>query len=74
MIRFLAILYFFAVYRLAESSLTLSRRACRCQTLPVDAGHSHSIVAGGFELTSYVTRDTPEISLIMRFETVSRSS
>ena len=30
--------------------------------------HSHSIVAGGFELTSYVTRFTPFTSLITRLE------
>ena len=31
--------------------------------------HSHSIVAGGFELTSYVTRLMPRTSLMMRPDT-----
>ena len=44
MIRVLATLCFYTVYRLAESSLTISRNACRCQTFPVIARHSHSIV------------------------------
>jgi predicted metal-binding membrane protein len=30
--------------------------------------HSHSMVAGGFELTSYTTRFTPRTSLMIRFE------
>lgn len=36
--------------------------------------HSHSIVAGGLLDTSYVTREIPSISLMMRPETVSSSS
>lgn len=36
--------------------------------------YSHSIVAGGFEETSYVTREIPEISLIIRLDTFSNSS
>src|SRR5665213_579611 len=31
--------------------------------------HSHSMVPGGFEVTSYTTRFTPRTSLVMRFET-----
>src|SRR5439155_8134828 len=31
--------------------------------------HSHSIVAGGFELTSYTTRFTPSTSLAIRLDT-----
>ena len=31
--------------------------------------HSHSIVAGGLELTSYVTRLIPRTSLMIRLET-----
>ncbi len=37
-------------------------------------GYSHSIVAGGFELTSYVTRFTPRISLMIRFEILPSTS
>ncbi len=36
--------------------------------------HSHSIVAGGFPLMSYTTRDTPRTSLMIRFETRPRKS
>ena len=36
--------------------------------------HSHSIVAGGLLDTSYVTREMPSISLMIRPETVSSSS
>jgi hypothetical protein len=32
--------------------------------------YSHSIVAGGFPLTSYTTRLNPRTSLMMRFETL----
>src|ERR1041384_7728598 len=32
------------------------------------SGHSHSIVAGGLELTSYTTRFTPRTWLMMRLE------
>ena len=38
------------------------------------AGHSHSIVAGGFELMSSATRLTPGISLMIRLEIVSSRS
>ena len=37
-------------------------------------GHSHSIVAGGFPEMSYVTREMPGTSLMMRRETRSRKS
>src|SRR5699024_454917 len=40
MFRVLAILCLHTVYRLAESSFTLSRNACRCCTLPASARHS----------------------------------
>lgn len=36
--------------------------------------YSHSIVAGGFPEISYVTRETPLISLMMRRDTWSRNS
>src|ERR1044072_6718012 len=36
--------------------------------------YSHSIVAGGFELTSYATRLTPRTSLMIRFEMRPRTS
>src|SRR5690606_37955488 len=36
--------------------------------------YSHSIVAGGLLETSYVTRDTCSISLMIRFDTFSSSS
>ncbi len=36
--------------------------------------HSHSIVAGGFELTSYTTRFTPSTSLAIRFATRANTS
>lgn len=45
-------------------------RARQCRT----SNHSHSIVAGGLLDTSYVTREMPSISLMMRPETVSSSS
>src|SRR5262249_13678142 len=35
---------------------------------PAQARYSHSIVAGGFELTSYTTRLTPFTSLAIRLE------
>ena len=35
---------------------------------------SHSMVAGGFDETSYTTRFTPTISLMIRLETTSSSS
>src|SRR5919197_171294 len=40
----------------------------------IEAGYSHSIVAGGFDVTSRTTRFTPGISLTIRAETVSTSS
>src|SRR6185312_4726531 len=42
-----------------------NRRSCPCLRVPC---YSHSIVAGGFELTSYTTRFTPSTSLMMRLE------
>ena len=36
---------------------------------PREAGHSHSIVAGGFDEMSYTTRLTPRTSLMIRFAT-----
>src|ERR1044072_9728140 len=36
--------------------------------------YSHSIVGGGFELTSYATRLTPRTSLMIRFEMRPRRS
>ncbi len=39
-----------------------------------NAFHSHSIVAGGFELTSYVTRFTPRTSLMIRLEILPNTS
>src|SRR5450830_137245 len=45
-------------------------RAGQCRT----SNHSHSIVAGGLLDTSYVTREIPSISLIIRPLTVSSSS
>src|SRR2546425_7120071 len=36
--------------------------------------YSHSIVAGGLELTSYATRFTPRTSLMMRLEILPRTS
>ena len=44
--------------------------AGQCRT----PNHSHSIVAGGLLDTSYVTREIPSISLIIRPLTVSSSS
>lgn len=35
--------------------------------------HSHSTVAGGFELTSYTTRPTPFTSPIIRVATAAKS-
>src|SRR6476646_11076624 len=37
-------------------------------------GHSHSIVAGGFDEMSYTTRFTPETSLTIRLEIFARTS
>ena len=36
--------------------------------------HSHSIVPGGFDVTSYATRFTPGTSLMMRLDRRSRRS
>src|SRR6185312_9606000 len=36
--------------------------------------HSHSMVAGGFELTSYTTRFTPSTSLMIRLEMLANTS
>lgn len=36
--------------------------------------HSHSIVAGGFELISYTTRFTPRTLLMISFDTLARKS
>ena len=38
------------------------------------ARYSHSMVPGGLEVTSYATRFTPGTSLMMRLDSVSRSS
>ena len=49
----------------------------RHAVVPVKAsarGYSHSIVPGGFDVTSRVTRLTPRTSLMMRFETRSSRS
>ena len=43
-----------------------------CAGLP--AGHSHSMVPGGFEVTSKATRFTPSTSLMMRVDILSESS
>jgi four helix bundle protein len=54
------------------SELRLARTHCAHSVTPhsVNASlgnaYSHSIVAGGFELTSYTTRFTPRTSLMMR--------
>lgn len=54
-------------------------RPSACQYLSSDApthgiSYSHSMVAGGLLDTSYATRDTPDISLMMRLDTVSNNS
>ena len=36
--------------------------------------HSHSIVPGGFEVTSSTTRLTPSTSFVMRFEILASTS
>lgn len=46
--------------------MTLQISACR--------GHSHSIVPGGFEVTSYTTRFTPFTSFTIRLEIVFSTS
>src|ERR1051326_508676 len=38
------------------------------------SSHSHSIVPGGFEVTSYTTRLTPFTSLMMRVAVVPRNA
>src|SRR6476619_8284576 len=56
----------------------LPRRGPRSMTHPSGGrpgfGHSHSMVAGGFELMSYTTRLTPGTSLTMRYEILPRTS
>src|SRR5690348_7033214 len=39
-----------------------------------ERAHSHSMVAGGFPLTSYTTREMPRSSLMMRLDTLPRKS
>ena len=58
------------------SSAMAGMLACRCSVgIPqLTAPHSHSIVAGGFELMSYTTRLTPATSLTMRDEILPRTS
>jgi hypothetical protein len=51
---------------------TLSRRGELRDVSP--SPHSHSIVAGGFELTSYTTRFTPSTSLAIRLDTRASTS
>jgi hypothetical protein len=46
----------------------------RLAALPAGPNHSHSIVAGGFELMSYTTRFTPLTSLAIRLEMWARTS
>ncbi len=41
---------------------------------PQLAGYSHSMVPGGFDVTSSTTRFTPSTSLVMRFEMVASTS
>ena len=45
-----------------------------CNQNRLASRYSHSIVAGGLELTSYATRFTPRTSLMMRFEILPRTS
>ena len=51
---------------------TLGR--ARARGFRADFGHSHSIVAGGFDEMSYTTRLTPRTSLVMRRAIVSSVS
>ena len=43
-------------------------------TPPQNGLHSHSMVAGGLELMSYVTRFTPRTSLMIRLEILPNTS
>src|SRR5882762_11986938 len=59
----------------------IAKRGCRdrrgaesCNQDGLSSGYSHSIVAGGLELTSYATRFTPRTSLMMRLEILPRTS
>ncbi len=57
--------------RSPRSSWRCSKRRLSSGSL---RGHSHSIVAGGFELTSYTTRLMPVTSLIIRLEILASTS
>ena len=52
-----------------QFSLKVSRFQDAAERLEITVHYSHSIVAGGLELTSYVTRLIPRTSLIIRLET-----
>jgi hypothetical protein len=76
-------LYYFSFFALLFLPFTLSpyfllsfclRSALRASLSASCFHHSHSIVPGGLELTSYTTRLTPRTSLIILFDTLFNSS
>ncbi len=52
----------------------LNRTFARAGTDSPEASHSHSMVAGGFDVMSYTTRLMPGTSLTMRVEMAARTS
>ena len=64
-----------ALRRGTQTRRPIGRRDPRCaETTTVErrpAGYSHSMVAGGFDVTSSTTRFTPTISFTIRPEIVS---
>ena len=64
---------FFIHFLLSKVSAKVQHLERISQQLP-DINLSHSIVAGGLPEMSYTTRDTPDISLMMRREERSRKS
>ena len=79
MLRFIAVSRAVSIDRVDESVLrdrVGGERIARREKSP-GAGrpaHSHSIVAGGFDETSYVTRLMPRTSLMMRVAALPKNS
>lgn len=58
----------------AGTDVAANRHSEIATTSPFLISYSHSIVAGGFEVTSRTTRFTPLTSFVMRVEIFSRTS
>ena len=74
MIKTLSKIFDFLTGKPVVPSILTSTKQFNDYTIQQQKNHSHSMVAGGFELMSYTTRFTPFTLLMISFETFAKKS